>query len=68
MTNDVYITNFVFMVSTNCPVLVTFGDWSYQSWFFFSGLSYGLPLALGFAVVLGVLKAVRPPRFPTNLD
>jgi hypothetical protein len=66
MTNVVYVTNFVWAVSTNGPVLVTFGSWDCQAGYFQSGLSYGLSLALGLAVVYAVLKAVRPPRFPTD--
>jgi len=65
MTNILWLTNQVWLITTNpVPVVITDDPHSWDT--MYNGFTYGLPFALVLAIVWAVGRAVKPPGFPND--
>lgn len=66
-TNIVFVTNFVYALSTNAPVPVTICyDFGAQMYFFWQGAALGAAVGGTMGIIWCILRAFRAPRFPTD--
>jgi len=67
MTNTLFITNIVWMISSN-TVPVSVSDWATQTTMFIEGFSDAFPLAIALSVVWAIISSLRAGHFPTTRD